>query len=76
MKRSEGSNQCASSVYTFYLKLALGVKSEFHSPWPKAALCTQPPSMGHYESPPPNTTDQDGADDRMSVHRKPQTQVS
>ena len=26
MQRSEGSNQCASSVYTFYLKLALGVK--------------------------------------------------
>ena len=65
-----------SSVYTFYLKLALGVKLEFQPPWPKAALCTQPPSLGHYESRAPDTTDQDGADDRTSAHRKPQTQVS
>ena len=76
MERSEGSDQCASSVYTFYLKLALGVKLEFHPPWSKAALCTQPPTLRHYESPAPGTTDQDGADDRVSVHRKPQTQVS
>lgn len=38
VQRSEGSNQCFLCVYTFYLKLALGVKSEFQPPWPKAAL--------------------------------------
>ena len=76
VQRSEGSNQCASSVYTFYLKLALGVKSEFQPPWPKAARCTQPPSLGHSEPHAPDTTDQDGADDRTSAHREPQTQAS
>ena len=38
---------CVSS--THIEKVSVGVKSEFHSPWPKAALCTQPPSMGPLE---------------------------